>query len=702
MAHGGSGMARAVKVVVVGESRSEALKVAADLNECGHDPSFVLVTTESELVPSVADADLVVAWHPNHVLPALRALQLLATQGGAPPVVVYAEGPFSEDEVGDLMRAGARDCLRRGDFRRIRKAFDRETSMEAARRFHGETDPGDRYRALIEEIPALTYVAWADEVGSRAYVSPQLLTMAGYSPSEWLAEPDMWVRRLHPEDRDAVLRKFRDACELGGRFTSEYRLLDREGRVVWWRDDGRVLPGPDGAARFVRGFILDITEQKHAEESLRRLRYYDQVTGLPNRVWLLGRLGRELATVAETGKPLALLIVALHEFRQKAHTLGHHNADVIVRDVAGRLADAVGNTDSVARLRGDEFGLLLPDADAAFARQLAHRILDSFNRPFMVQKLPIEVTANIGISVAPDHGSEAETLLRRADVAMHAARKVGGMAVEVYSREIEPYDPSQLALLGELRHALEGNQLQLYFQPKIDLKTRSVVGAEALLRWSHAKRGFVPPSDFIPLAENAGLNRALTQWVLDHAVAEARGWQRAGRRIDIAVNVSARSLHDGRIVEDVKDSLEKSGLDPSRLIVEVTESAMMHDPARAAQILGDISKGGVSVSIDDFGTGFTSFNLLRQLQLAELKIDRTFVDGMKNTGEDTAIVRSTSDLAHNLGLSVVAEGVEDEWTLDQLQIFGCDQAQGYHIAKPMPGPAFVEWLDKSSWKTVES
>ncbi|MFN8092369.1 MAG: EAL domain-containing protein [Vicinamibacteria bacterium] len=253
-----------------------------------------------------------------------------------------------------------------------------------------------------------------------------------------------------------------------------------------------------------------------------------------------------------------------------------------------------------------------------------------------------------------------------------------------------------------MRHALEGNQLQLYFQPKIDLKTRSVVGAEALLRWSHAKRGFVPPSDFIPLAENAGLNRALTQWVLDHAVAEARGWQRAGRRIDIAVNVSARSLHDGRIVEDVKDSLEKSGLDPSRLIVEVTESAMMHDPARAAQILGDISKGGVSVSIDDFGTGFTSFNLLRQLQLAELKIDRTFVDGMKNTGEDTAIVRSTSDLAHNLGLSVVAEGVEDEWTLDQLQIFGCDQAQGYHIAKPMPGPAFVEWLDKSSWKTVES
>jgi diguanylate cyclase (GGDEF)-like protein/PAS domain S-box-containing protein len=700
-------MTRSVKVVVVGESRSAAINVAADLSECGHDPAFVLVSTESELEASLAECELLVACHPNPTLPALRVLQLLGAKAGAPPILVYGEGPYTEDEVGDFMRAGARDCLRRGDFRRIRKAYDRETSMEAARRFHGEADPGDRYRALIEEIPALTYVAWADDMGSRAYVSPQLLTMTGYSPSEWLAEPDMWVRRLHPEDRDIVLRKFRDACALGGRFTSEYRLLDREGRVVWWRDDGRVLPGPDGGARFVRGFVLDITEQKHAEDSLRRLRYYDQVTGLPNRVWLLGRLGRELATAAESGRPLSLLIVALREeFRQTAHILGHHNADVIVREVASRLADAVGNTDSVARLRGTEFGLLLPDADAAFARQLAHRILEALNRPFMVQKLPIEVTANVGVAVAPDHGTEAETLLRRADIAMHVARKVGGTVVEGYSPEIEPHDPSQLALLGELRHAIEGNQLQLYFQPKVGLKTNTVMGAEALLRWPHPKRGFVPPSEFIPLAENAGLNGALTRWVLDHAVAEARTWHKSGKKIEIAVNVSARSLQDRRIVEDVMSSLERSGLEPVRLIVEVTESAMMHDPRRAAEILGDIRRGGVKVSIDDFGTGFTSFNMLKQLDLTELKIDNSFVRGMQADGEesstDTAIVRATADLAHNLDLTAVAEGVEDEWTLDLLANFGCDQAQGYHIARPMPGPAFVEWLGTTSWKTVES
>jgi EAL domain-containing protein (putative c-di-GMP-specific phosphodiesterase class I) len=230
-----------------------------------------------------------------------------------------------------------------------------------------------------------------------------------------------------------------------------------------------------------------------------------------------------------------------------------------------------------------------------------------------------------------------------------------------------------------------------------------VVGAEALLRWPHPKRGFVAPSDFIPLAEHAGLIRSLTRWVLDRAIAEVRAWQRAGCKLDVAVNVSARSLHDDRIVDDVAEYLATHDVDPHRLVVEVTESAVMLDKARAIAVLGSISDRGVAVSIDDFGTGFTSFDLLRKLRVSELKIDRSFVKGMTGEGgEDTAIVRSTSDLAHNLGLSVVAEGVEDEWTLDLLASFGCDQAQGYHIARPMPGPAFVEWLRDSAWRTVES
>jgi diguanylate cyclase (GGDEF)-like protein len=513
----------------------------------------------------------------------------------------------------------------------------------------------------------------------------------------------MWVRRLHPEDRERVLRQFREACAAGGRFASEYRLLDREGRVVWWRDEGRALPGPDGKARFVRGFVLDVTEQKLAEESLRRMRFYDQLTGLPNRVLLLNRLGRALAESLRTSRPLSLLILALERFRDVTNTLGHHNGDLIVRDLAARLGDALGDPDRVARLRGDEFGVLLPDADAAFARQVGARVLGSLERPFMVAKLPIEISASVGIAVAPEHGTEAETLLRHADSAVQAARKVGGGECVLYSPQCEPHDPSRLALLGELRRSLDANELLLHYQPKIDLKTRTVVGAEALLRWPHPRRGLVPPAEFIPLAEQTGLVRPLTKWVLDRAAGEAQAWARAGHQIPVAVNVSARSLHDGRIVDDVEEALLTHDLRTSALQIEVTESAVMADAGRAAEVLSGLSGRGISIAIDDFGTGYSSLDRLRRLPVHELKIDRSFVMGMAGDGgEDTAIVRSTADLAHNLGLSVVAEGVEDQWTLDLLATFGCDFAQGYHIARPMPASDFAGWLGSSGWRVIES
>lgn len=704
-------MGKPVKVVVVGDAHTAALRVASDLEEGGYEPAVFLAAGESDLERIAPGCEIVLAWADATGVPPARALELAADHGGFPPVVVYAEA-FTEDDVVRLVRAGASDCVRRGDRARLFAAVERERTPGGGRPGGGRRDQGeaDRYRALIEEIPALTYVAWADDSGSRAYVSPQLQAMVGFTPGEWLAEPDMWVRRLHPEDRERVLRQFREACVSGGRFASEYRILDRDGRVVWWRDEGRVLPDPDGKARFVRGFVLDVTEQRLAEESLRRMRFFDQITGLPNRVMLLNRLGRALAESVRTGRPLALLILALDRFREITNTLGHHNGDMIVRDLAGRLGDALGDADRVARLRGDEFGVLLPDADAGFARQVGGRILGSLEQPFMVQKLPIEVSASVGMAVAPEHGTEAETVLRHADAAVQAARRLGGGASVLYSAECEPHDPSRLALLGELRRALEGNELQLHYQPKVDLKTRTVVGAEALLRWSHPKRGPVSPAEFIPDAEKTGLIRPLTRWVLDRAVGEARGWERAGRHVPVAVNVSARSLHDHRIVDDVVEVLMTHDLPPDRLVVEVTESAMMADPGRAAEVLSSLASRGVAVAIDDFGMGYTSLDLLKRLPVNELKIDRSFVKGMapeegEHTGDegaDTAIVRSTVDLAHNLNLGVVAEGVENQWTLDYLPTFGCDQAQGFHIARPMPAAAFSKWLGESSWRVPAS
>ena len=698
-------MGKPLRVVVVGDEHGAALKVVEDLESSGYEPSMFLACGEDDLERLAPTSEIVIASAAATSLPPARVLAL-AVEHGYPPVVVMAES-FTEDEMVGHVRAGARDCVRYRDARRLDAAVERErlavrpSTPAPALSVDGEST--ESYRALIEEIPALTYVAWADEAGSRAYVSPQLHAMTGFTPGEWLAEPDMWVRRLHPEDRERVLRQFRDACTTGGRFASEYRILDFQGRVVWWRDEGRVLPGPDGKARFLRGFVLDVTEQRIAEESLRRLRLYDQLTGLPNRMMLLNRLGRALVDSARTTRPLSLLILALDRFKDISHMLGHHNGDMIVRELAARLGDALGDADRVARLRGDEFGVLLPDADGAFARQVGERILASLERPFMVQRLPIEVSASIGIAVAPEHASEAEGLMRRADAAVQAARNLGGGASVVYSPEHEPHDPTRLALLGELRRALEGNELQVHYQPKVDLKTHSVVGAEALLRWPHSRRGYVSPAEFVPLAETTGLIRQLTRWVLDRATGEARSWERAGRQLPVSINISARSLHDDRIVDEVEEALLTHDLRSDRLQIEITESAVMHDEGRAAEVLAHLTGRGVLVSIDDFGMGYTSLNLLRRLPLHELKIDGSFVRGMRgDAAEDTAIVRSTAELAHNLGLTAVAEQVEDQWTLDLLSSFGCDQAQGFHIAKPMPSADFVDWLGASSWRVLES
>jgi diguanylate cyclase (GGDEF)-like protein/PAS domain S-box-containing protein len=698
-------MGKPLKVVVVADAHADGLDVAADLQRCGYEAAVFVAPSEAEVERIAPGCELVVALAGADGVPPLRLLLLAADRGDFPPVVVLGEA-FTEDEVVGLVRAGARDCVRRGDDARLGAAVERERQRASGgRESRQAVDAGDTYRALIEEIPALTYVAWADDAGSRAYVSPQLQAMAGFSPGEWLAEPDMWVRRLHPEDRERVLRQFREACATGGRFTSEYRILDRDGRVVWWRDEGRVLPDPGGKARFVRGFVLDVTEQRLAEEALRKLRLVDQVTGLPNRLMLHNRLGPALAESARTGRPVALLILALDRFREIKNTIGHHHGDTVVREAAARIGDALGDPDRVARLKGDEFGVLLPDADAAFARQVGERIRRALERPFMVQRLPVELSASMGIAVCPRDGTEAEALLRNADAALVAAQKLGGGETAVYSPACEPHDPAHLALLAELRRALEANELHLAYQPKVDLKTRTVAGAEALLRWEHPKRGPVSPGLFIPLAESAGagLVRPLTRWVLDRAAGEARSWERAGRQVPVAVNVSQRSLHDERIVEDVEEALLTHDLRPERLQIEVTETAVMADEGRAAQVLASLSSRGVSVAIDDFGTGHTKFVLLKRLPIHELKIDTQFVLGMAgDTGEDTAIVRSTADLAHNLGLAAVAEGVENQWTLDLLASFGCDQAQGYHIARPMPAADFAGWLGCSPWRVLAS
>jgi diguanylate cyclase (GGDEF)-like protein/PAS domain S-box-containing protein len=698
-----SGVGLALRVLIVDDAEEDVRQVLAQLRQGGYDPADKRVETNAQFSQAVAEEtwDLVVASHSLPDFSALECLETLRTRDLDLPVIVVS-GTVAEEDLVAVMRAGARDCLIKSQLGRLCAAVERELREAEGRRARREAERRQReaeemYRTLVEEIPAITYIAWADELGSPMYVSPQIKGMLGVSPAEWLADRESWARRLHPEDRERVLDEFRKAWASQEPFRSEYRIVHEDGRTLWWRDEGHVLPNSSGRTQFVRGLILDITDRKAAEEAVRFVTYHEPVSGLPNRAALHQQLEQALRD-APRGARTALLFLVMERFREIGNTLGHANAERLVRDFARRMGDVLGGAHRLARLRGDEFAVLLPGGSASLGLQVATKILRALEQPFMFEKLPIEVEVSIGISVAPDHGEDPEVLLRHADVAMQAARREAAGCV-VYSRARDPHDPRSLGLLGELRRAIEAGDLELHYQPKVDLKTRSVVGAEALLRWRHAKHGLVTPDQFVPLAEQGGLIKPLTTWVLSEALRQCAAWRQKSDELPIAVNLSARNLQDPQLVQQVSRLLEARGLPPKALQLELTESAVMTDPVRAVETLAALAASGIGVSIDDFGTGYSSLAYLGTLPVSELKIDKSFVMGIAaHRKGDAAIVRSTNELGHNLGLSVVAEGVEDEKTLEMLGSMGCDAAQGYHIARPMPVPDFERWLGESPWR----
>jgi diguanylate cyclase (GGDEF)-like protein/PAS domain S-box-containing protein len=693
-------MARPLRVLIADDHADDVELIVAELERSGFAPRWSRVGSEPELHSALTTEvpDVILT---EHTLPGLGASTVLETRSRLRldvPVIVVS-GAAREDELVEVVRAGAQDALAKSRLGRLGQIVERELRHGAQRRSARESerqlrDAENLYRALIEEIPALTYISWADDNRNLVYVSPQLKAMAGFSPAEWLAEPGSWASGIHPSDRERVLVEYKNAWATQKPFASEYRIVDADARVRWWRDEGRPVPGADGRPRLVRGFVVDFTAEKEAAETIRQLTHYDPLTGLPNRTLLQEQLGRALALARREERKVALLFMALDKYREIRNTLGDTAADEIVRELALRLGHVLGGgAERVARLRGDEFATILPDANERLAQQVASTIQKSMEAPFVVQKLAIDV----GISIGPDHGDTAELLLRRADTALEAARRTGSSSV-VYSQKRDPYDPHALAILGELRRALEGDELFLHYQPRLELQSPAVLGAEALVRWRHPKRGMMPPARFIPLAEQGGLIKPLTRWVLGAALAQCQSWRQQGRDLAVSVNLSARNLQDHELVEHIVGLLQARSLPPRFLRLELTESAVMADQSHAADILGRLKASGVEVAIDDFGTGYSSLAYLHQLPVSELKIDKSFVMGMTALEqEDTRIVRSTTELGHSLGLSVVAEGVENQRTLELLGAIGCDGAQGYHIARPMPAPELDEWLSAKTW-----
>jgi len=415
---------------------------------------------------------------------------------------------------------------------------------------------------------------------------------------------------------------------------------------------------------------------------------HDALTGLPNRTLFQARLEEVLA---DTDDRVAVLLLDLDRFKEINDTLGHSNGDALLRALAARLELAADGCAALARLDGDEFGLIAYVADAAESLQLAERLRTAIAEPTEVAGVSLEIQVSIGVALAPDHAADAETLLSRADVAMHSAKTAH--APRLYAAEHDTNSPARLALAGELRRGLDEGQLVVYYQPQLDLSSGVVHGVEALVRWRHPSRGFLSPAEFLSVAEQAGLMRRLTRIVLEQSLGQCRAWRNAGLDLSVAVNISDRDLVDSRFADEVGRLLAEHGVDPSSLQLEITEGTILVDSSRSQPILARLSGLGARIAVDDFGTGYSSLGQLKRLPVDLLKIDRSFVINMATEASDAAIVRSTIELAHSLGIAVVAEGVETDDAAQRLAELGCDSAQGYLISHPLPADDFTAWLE---------
>jgi predicted signal transduction protein with EAL and GGDEF domain/FixJ family two-component response regulator len=469
----------------------------------------------------------------------------------------------------------------------------------------------------------------------------------------------------------------------------------------------------------VLGLVRDISERKRAEEQIRRLAYCDSLTGIPNRQAFLEMLERELQRSKIGNKKFAVLFMDLDAFKRINDTLGHNVGDQLLQQVSDRLRDTIRPSDllsrgdtltrdgeprqdtNLARLGGDEFTILIPDLDRVeHALNVAHRVKDAMRRPFIIEGNEIFVTASIGISLFPEDGDDCNSLLKYADTAMYHAKNCGKNNAKLYSSSLTMQIMSHVKLEVGLRKALQNDELYLLYQPQLDVRSSEIVGVEALVRWRHAERGVVSPTEFIPLAEETGLIVPIGEWVLRTACSQARAWQKLMRRpVRMAVNLSAKQFKDENLSQIVLSALHDTGLDPRLLELELTEGTLMDDAKATLATLEQLRGIGVYLSIDDFGTGYSSMNYLKRFDVRALKIDRSFISGLPQDSENAAITRAIIAMAHGLKMVVVAEGVETGEQLVLLEEYGCDLVQGFYLGRPAPADTVTGML-QSLWVPV--
>jgi len=449
--------------------------------------------------------------------------------------------------------------------------------------------------------------------------------------------------------------------------------------------------------------IFDQTQElrSKAEDLEKKATYtatHDVITDLPNRSLFYDRVEQGILSANNQNRLLSLLLVEIVNFKEVYDTLGRTSSDHIIKQVSSRLQGVVLGADSVAKLDGNIFSILITDpAGESEAELLAEHIQKVLEPALVVERLSFAAHTNIGIVHFPEHGEEVDTLVQKAGVALYMASKdKDGWAV--YEPSFDKHSPRRLTLMSELRHAIERNQLELYYQPKVSIQTGELYGAEALVRWHHPKHGFISPDEFIPMAERTRMIKSLTLWVLKEAFQHCAKWHQQGKELIVSVNLSAKDLHDPELPDLIAGVAVSTGIEPEWVVLEITEGSIITYPELTLEIMERLTAMGYKLSIDDYGTGYSSLAYLKKMPLTELKIDRSFVQDILISESDDVIVNATINLAHNLGLQVTAEGVENKQILDRLQSYGCDIAQGFYLSKPVAVTDFNQWMENSQWQ----
>ncbi len=550
-----------------------------------------------------------------------------------------------------------------------------------------------RYQLIFEGVKDGIW-DW-DINNNNVHISQRCIAMLGYEECECDYDIETWQELLHPEDKVKALKAINDYLNKEtGSYSDVFRLKAENGEYNWVQVRGQAIWNDDGKPIRMAGSLTDITDQKKYAERILNLAYYDLITKLPNRAMFEKELDSKILWAKKNNIKLALLYFDLDDFKNVNDTLGHTYGDKLLKMIASEFLKYKKKDNVLARLGGDEFALIISDVkDIDEIHNIAKTIIKSLNRPWILNSQEFYISTSIGIAFFPEHGNDYQSLLKNADTAMYCAKEKGKRTYEIYKKEMYMKAIRLVDMEKSLRHALKNSEFILNYQTMVDMKKDEIIGAEALIRWQHPERGLISPANFIPLAEKTGIIKEIGKWAIRTACMQNRIWLDKGyKAIKLSVNMSAQEFKQENLVENIKNTLKEIEIDSKYIVFEITENTALEDLNHTIEVLNQLKEMGMQIALDDFGTGYSSLNYLKKLPIDYLKLDKSFIKDVNIKSKDQAITKSLIDLAHEIGLKVVAEGIETEEQYKYLKEINCDIGQGYYFNKPEPTKEFEKLL----------